>query len=177
VLGGFASVAGGGKFANGAITGAFGYLYNECGNGGCTGARYVYDEPALPESPPDVDLNYEVKRAQQLFPNGFGFYDMVNNGGEWDWKHYYGSQYEDFGNFFYGLVAKAFGFPNFIIYNEAGINQFNGPNAGPREWGEPASRFTYFGLGGASPGIYPYGDDPWDRYWISRGIRYYNASK
>ena len=31
VLGGIASVAGGGKFANGAITGAFGYLFNKCG--------------------------------------------------------------------------------------------------------------------------------------------------
>jgi hypothetical protein len=31
VLGGLASVAGGGKFANGAITGAFGYLFNACG--------------------------------------------------------------------------------------------------------------------------------------------------
>jgi RHS repeat-associated protein len=30
VLGGLASVAGGGKFANGAITGAFGYLFNAC---------------------------------------------------------------------------------------------------------------------------------------------------
>jgi RHS repeat-associated protein len=32
VLGGLASVAGGGKFANGAITAAFGYLFNERGN-------------------------------------------------------------------------------------------------------------------------------------------------
>src|SRR5262249_43955465 len=32
VLGGLASVAGGGKFANGAITAAFGYLFNEMGN-------------------------------------------------------------------------------------------------------------------------------------------------
>ena len=31
VLGGIGSVAGGGKFANGAITGAFGYLFNELG--------------------------------------------------------------------------------------------------------------------------------------------------
>jgi hypothetical protein len=33
VLGGLASVAGGGKFANGAITAAFGYLFNEAGKG------------------------------------------------------------------------------------------------------------------------------------------------
>jgi hypothetical protein len=30
VVGGVASVAGGGKFANGAITGAFGYMFNQC---------------------------------------------------------------------------------------------------------------------------------------------------
>jgi RHS repeat-associated protein len=35
-LGGFASLAGGGKFANGAVTGAFGYLFNACGGpNGC----------------------------------------------------------------------------------------------------------------------------------------------
>jgi hypothetical protein len=31
VLGGVGSVAGGGKFANGAVTGAFGYMFNACG--------------------------------------------------------------------------------------------------------------------------------------------------
>jgi hypothetical protein len=31
-LGGLASIAGGGKFANGAVTGAFGYLFNGCGS-------------------------------------------------------------------------------------------------------------------------------------------------
>src|SRR5205085_9028569 len=36
VLCGLASVAGGGKFANGAVTGAFGYLFNAaCRNGRC----------------------------------------------------------------------------------------------------------------------------------------------
>jgi RHS repeat-associated protein len=34
-IGGLASVAGGGKFENGAVTGAFGYMFNECANGGC----------------------------------------------------------------------------------------------------------------------------------------------
>lgn len=37
-VGGLASVAGGGKFGNGAVTAAFGYLYNEaCGGGNCYG--------------------------------------------------------------------------------------------------------------------------------------------
>src|SRR5262245_38173330 len=34
VLGGAVAVAGGGKFANGAFTGAFGYLYNQLGRNG-----------------------------------------------------------------------------------------------------------------------------------------------
>jgi hypothetical protein len=41
VLGGLAAVAGGGKFANGALTAAFGYLFNECANGGCVNGPYA----------------------------------------------------------------------------------------------------------------------------------------
>lgn len=37
VVGGAGSVLGGGKFGNGALTGAFGYLFNQCANGGCFG--------------------------------------------------------------------------------------------------------------------------------------------
>jgi RHS repeat-associated protein len=35
VAGGLASVAGGGKFLDGAVTGAFGYLFNACSHAGC----------------------------------------------------------------------------------------------------------------------------------------------
>jgi len=35
VIGGVTSVAGGGKFQNGAVTAAFGYLFNACGHRGC----------------------------------------------------------------------------------------------------------------------------------------------
>lgn len=43
VAGGIGARLGGGDFAGGLITGAFGYLYNECNHGGCTGG---YDEAA-----------------------------------------------------------------------------------------------------------------------------------
>jgi hypothetical protein len=36
VIGGTASVLGGGDFANGAVTAAYGYLFNHCSHGGCT---------------------------------------------------------------------------------------------------------------------------------------------
>ena len=35
IIGGTASTLSGGKFANGALSGAFGYLFNQCGDGGC----------------------------------------------------------------------------------------------------------------------------------------------
>jgi hypothetical protein len=44
VIGGAASVAGGGKFANGAVTAAFGYLFNEMGNH----AQRGYEPTAYP---------------------------------------------------------------------------------------------------------------------------------
>jgi hypothetical protein len=47
VLGGLVSVAGGGKFANGAITGTFGYLYNYCAHlATCTREEAQQMEPA-----------------------------------------------------------------------------------------------------------------------------------
>ena len=48
VTGGIGSVLGGGKFANGAVTGAFGYLYNTCGNGvGCLNSSAPKDFPGV----------------------------------------------------------------------------------------------------------------------------------
>ncbi len=45
VVGGLASVAGGGKFENGAVTGAFGYLFNQARRGGrSTSGRLVEEE-------------------------------------------------------------------------------------------------------------------------------------
>ncbi len=43
MIGGTASVIAGGKFANGALSGAFGYLYNQCGSG-CELARRATEE-------------------------------------------------------------------------------------------------------------------------------------
>jgi len=48
VLGGAAAVAGGGKFANGAITAAFGYLFNARGGKGDNSSKFGIDQN-LPE--------------------------------------------------------------------------------------------------------------------------------
>ncbi|MNQ42046.1 hypothetical protein D3C85_557410 [compost metagenome] len=43
-LGGIASVAGGGKFANGAMTAAFGYIFNYCAHNGCFDRRFDWND-------------------------------------------------------------------------------------------------------------------------------------
>jgi hypothetical protein len=135
-----------------------------------------YDAQGLPIGPPGVDINANMELARKNWPNGFWFYNQVKSRGPWDFKHHFGSQYEDYGNFHYGVVAKAFGFPDPIIYNEAGIAQNIGPTAEPNgRWGRPASRWSYiFPL--ADEGVPPYGDQPRDRYWIARAIEHYNAN-
>src|SRR6185312_7686948 len=134
-------------------------------------ANRIYNEPALPTPPPGVDIVFNVWVAMLLFPNPGPFYHLVETGGTWDYKSRFGKAYEDFGNFHYGLVGKAWGFTDFMLFNEAGINQSQGRNANPERWGAPASRWSY--LIPSASGKYPYGDDPWDRYWIGRGIRHF----
>ncbi len=49
-------------------------------------------------------------------------------------------QYEDFGNFHYGVVAYAFGFPEPIALNEAGRAEFKDAKATgwkTRHYGQP----------------------------------------
>jgi putative RNase toxin 44 of polymorphic toxin system len=137
--------------------------------------EYPFKKFDLPASPPGVDINNNIELAR-MFANKWSwpmaFYHLVKTTGPWDFKHHFGPQYEDFGNFHYGATAAA-AFPNFIIYNEAGKNQYYGQNRGPESWGEPASRLSYL-FPGVGRGTYRLGDDPWDRYWIERGIRYYN---
>ncbi len=44
VLGGTAAELGGGKFANGATTAAFGYLFNYCAHNGCFNRRFNWND-------------------------------------------------------------------------------------------------------------------------------------
>jgi hypothetical protein len=106
------------------------------------------------------------------------FYDMVKDRGPWDLKVKYGPEYQDAGNWHYGAVAAAAGFSPFMIRNEAGINQYEGRNreSGPWvTWGRPAPRLNY--LFPSTEDGAAHGDDPYDAYWINRGIRYYNENE
>jgi len=113
VAGGVGSVIGGGKFANGAITGAFGYLFNEAADA-LARRRYqsVIDHG-------NIDFDANMKEAAEWGRNGDlkSFVDAVKPGGDWDFKSLDAFKtfqdknlLQEFGNFHFGSAAHAFGF-------------------------------------------------------------------
>jgi hypothetical protein len=69
VLGGTASEIGGGKFSNGAITGAFGHLFNECHHGLC-----------------DTELEQRMYDWWPGYKFGTGLYNVANGGEMTGWE-------------------------------------------------------------------------------------------
>jgi hypothetical protein len=128
---------------------------------------------SVPLAPPGVDINKNIEYIENLtsaalaIPYGGTFaigawVGLVVEGGDWDYKKE-GSQYEDFGNFNYGVTGTALGFPPDILLRGAGaVQKLTGTSKS--EWGDPAR----------SP---PYGDDPRDQEQIQAGIDYYNFTR
>ncbi|MDD5491994.1 MAG: polymorphic toxin type 44 domain-containing protein [bacterium] len=106
--------------------------------------------------PPGVNLNANVREARNMSP--LEFYNAVKSGGKWDYKQK-GRQYEDFGNYNYGLTGRATGFSEDVLLRGAGAYQIYRKTS-ERDWGWPW-------------GGYPYGDDPNDQKWIKEGITDY----
>ena len=107
-------------------------------------------------APLGVDIARNVREAQGMSP--FEFYDAVKSGGKWDYKRI-GPQFQNFGNYHFGIVAAAFGWNKEFAKRLAGAYQKYWTNTSKEEWGEPWS------LEG------PYGDDPVDQFWIEEGFR------
>jgi RHS repeat-associated protein len=87
VLGGLGSVAGGGKFANGAVTGAFGYLFNQAMQD--IGRRVTNDTITLTAPDGQSIMRYEVPPSSR----GANVYDAPIEGGKLDvtgWTAYEG---------------------------------------------------------------------------------------
>jgi hypothetical protein len=87
-----------------------------------TPSEYPFNEPDFPTAPPGVDINRNIDLARRNHLNPFWppiFYYLVRPTGRWDFKHHFGSQYQDFGNFHYGATAAPV-FPESIIYKEPG---------------------------------------------------------
>ena len=79
-----------------------------------------------------------------------------------DYKSHYknGSVlYEDYGNFNFGAVGTALGFPEWLLLREAGRKQMADGHSLP-EWGNPGP------LGAFWAGSGSFGDEPIDQYWI-----------
>ena len=128
----------------------------------------------------------------------FSFYDIVKTNGEWDlkanMKTIYGigndgktqftfgkqtMEAQDLGNYHFGAVAKAFGFPEEFTLNQAGVYQIKSKTSRP-EWQPFKMTLSGAGYGGtyyAKELLPPYGDDPRDQGWIKEGFKYYNDNK
>ena len=90
------------------------------------------------------------------------FYNAVKTGGKWDYKQC-GRQYEEFGNYHFGIVGTAAGWSADALLRGAGgyqiysdLLQYGTKNNPGWPWGSN-----------------PYGDQPPDQTWIKEGIKDY----
>ena len=155
IVGGLASVAGGGKFANGAVTGAFGYLFNSQWRSH-TAVPFVDDQgnPVLDISgnpmlrPSDVDPHFfenaGASAANEDNINAGGVAGMAGlanfgRGADWDAQRVGSDRlptpaFIDFANVAIGLYAAAAGIPESTtlgISNWYARNSVFAPNAVP----------------------------------------------
>lgn len=136
-------------------------VYTPTGDVHSDALEYYNDPPDpdrinIPQSPPGVDLDQNVLEAGN-HSNPWWFYEQVRNKGPKDYKQQ-GRQYENYGNFHYGVFGSAFGISDQILLRGAGWAQSNSGNKTDGDWyGSP-----------------PYGDDRKDQWWIQQGINYYN---
>ncbi len=110
--------------------------------------------------PPGVSIQNNISKASQMSPKQF--YDAVRNKGTWDYKQG-GKQYQDFGNYNFGISGSAAGFPADALLRGAGWAQQRAKTSEPK-WGNP--------WGGP-----PYGDDPADQDWIKEGIKDFKSKQ
>jgi hypothetical protein len=115
----------------------------------------------IPPVPPEVDID---KNMESGYPNPWWFKNQVKNKGPWDFKQI-NPIYTDFGNFHYGAIGRASGFPSSLLLREAGRAQQDAGTS-RSDWGSPGWRFNPWG------GTPPYGDDFDDQEQIQRGIDY-----
>lgn len=113
-------------------------------------------------APFSVDIAANVEEARNMWP--WEFYKAVKTGGKWDFKTiYHDLRYARFGNFHYGVVGKANGFPEIMLLNEGG--RVNTSPFGAGKTGTPPFYFD---------GIIPYGDEWRDYRDINQGFEYYD---
>jgi hypothetical protein len=119
--------------------------------------------------PPEIDILHNIEEAKQM--TALQFIQAVATGGKWDFKQ--GGrhrEYEDFGNWHFGIVTKAWATSHFglgsnertenellrnLVERGAGAYQIWSGTSKP-EWSWPG-------------GVYPHGDDPNDQENLING--------
>ncbi len=101
-----------------------------------------------------VGKRKNMREASRRF-NPWWFYQKVRRGGELDFRAVH-EEYRAFGNYHYGAVATAMGFPRWLILRAAGWEHWWSGCSIPA-WKRPWS-------------YWPYGDDPEDSLNIVKGI-------
>lgn len=141
-----------------------------------TVSRYSlrYDPIHIPQAPPGVDIDWNIRRALASVSNAW-FIERLAPRGEMDYKLIgYNRIYEDFGNFNYGAVALAFGFSENAALRAAGLVQTIVDTARKLGKDDVASAAAY-GLHHSMDflGQPPYGDQEKDQEMIKNGFRYF----
>lgn len=125
-----------------------------------------------PDAPEGVDVDANIREAARHKGDWLWFYRQVRNKGPWDYKQR-GRQFADFGNFNYGAVGTAAGFPENVLLRMAGWAQGRSGNVDPA-WGSAPTMLEALAGRGGKP---PFGDDPADQEWIMRGIEYFRSHR
>lgn len=129
--------------------------------------------------PPNVDIAANTREAlahpfsysMQGKENAVWFFNKVRNyrssglspEESWDYKNTKGSEYTDFGNWHFGYMARAAGWPREIVLRAAGwAHQTSNYGIVPHEYGHPY-------------GSSPHGDDPRDQAFIVLGMNAYDG--
>jgi hypothetical protein len=137
----------------------------------------------VPAAPPGHSLNVNIERAKDRIWFGYltWFGWMVRPYGSWDYKHEYGDEYEDFGNFNYGATGAAMGIPDEVLLLAAGAVQI--PSAVYSSWRAGHGLDGLNGGWGYNPAwglpwnSESYSDDPADQAMIRHGIEYFRCNR
>lgn len=129
----------------------------------------------IPESPPGVDVNWNIIKALASISVTW-FINQVREDGEMDYKRIPGGSYENFGNFNYGAVAAAFGFSEQAALRAAGFVQTMTDTKRMLKGGHVSDAMRY-GVEHAFDFLKepPYGDQVVDQKMIKLGILYYKS--
>ena len=112
------------------------------------------------------NFSQERQYLSSMFEKYATFHKYVKKHGIWDYKDG-NSEFEDFGNFHYGIVGAVAGIPDQVLLRLAGWAHKRDNKDVPKEYG------SWYDTDTSSS----YGDDPKDQAQIKAGIEWYNKKK